>query len=103
MDCLASEWIPARVVKCCGDVERRGDEVLYLIGPVAVALKKYGEGDHRVSVRAGVAGDVIGNDELLRLARFRGGFLEGGGKTLEIDVVGLFHQFEDVAVGMLGS
>ena len=42
-----------------------GDEVLHLVGLVAVALEEQGQVDHRVQVAAGVAGDVVRHDVLL--------------------------------------
>jgi len=59
-------------------VERRRDEILYLIRPVAVAFKKHRQVDHGVQVTAGMAGDVIGHEILLGFAGFVGSFLEIG-------------------------
>ena len=50
---LFGERIDAGVVHGRGHVERGGDEVLDLVGPVAAAFEKYGQVDHRVQIGGG--------------------------------------------------
>ena len=65
VDLFARERVEPGVVHARGDVERRGDEILHLVGPVAVALEEDREVDHRVQVAAGMRRDEIGNEVLL--------------------------------------
>ena len=71
------------VVHAGRDVERAGDEVLHLVGLVAVALEEHGQVDHLLQAAARVAGDEVGNRVLL-LADPLAGRLEG---LVELDVV----------------
>src|SRR5262249_28446231 len=64
VDGLLREGIDARVVKCCCNVEWGRDEVLYLIGAIAIALQIYGEVDHRIEIRTWVAGDEVRDQKL---------------------------------------
>ncbi len=65
VDRLLGERVEARVVHAGRDVERAGDEILHLVGAVMVALEEQRQVDHRVERAAGVAGDEVGDQELL--------------------------------------
>ena len=97
---LLRHWVEARVVHAGGDVEGAGNEVLHLVGLVAVPLEKHGEVNHLLQSAAGVAGDKIRHRVLL-LANAATRSLE---LPVERDVVvsrGLFHQPQHFGVGVL--
>ena len=102
VDGLASERIDARIVHGGGDVERRGDEILNLIGLVAVSLEEHRQVDHGVQIAAGMAGNEIRHQVLLaaRLGRFA---FEHFGELFEIIAAGLAHQAEHCWVGVFRS
>ena len=99
---LPRHRIEAGVVHAGGDVERAGDEVLHLIGLVAVLLEEHRQFDHLGDVAAGVAGDEIGNGVLL-LADASTRLAESLVELHEIVRPGLLHEVEDLGVDMLGG
>ena len=65
IDRLLRKRIDARVVHRSRYIKRSRNEVLHLIRTVVIAFQKQRQIDHRMQVAAGMAGDVIRDDELL--------------------------------------
>ena len=101
MHWLFGERVHAGVVHAGRDIERRWDEILHLIGFVAVLLEEHREVDHRIEVALGVARDEVGDDVLL-LARALAEFIEFVREFFEVIVGGLAHFEEDIGIDVLG-
>src|SRR5262249_46359234 len=101
LNLLFGEWVHAGVVHARGNVERRGDKILHLIGAVTVALQEQGQIDHRVQVTAGMAGDEVRHKVLFRFTRSPRRLLEIAGEGLEIVDTWLLHHVEHAGVSVL--
>ena len=88
------------MVHAGGDVERAGDEVLHLIGLVAVPLEEHRQFDHLFEIAAGVAGDEV-RDGVLLLADPSARFAECLVELHEVVRPRLLHETEDLRVDML--
>ena len=96
---LPRHRVEAGVIHASRDVEWAGDEVLHLVGLVAVALEEHRQVDHLLKPAARVARDEVG-DGVLLLADAAAGFLEG---LVELDVVvgrRLLHEVQHLGVGV---
>ena len=83
-DGLLREWIDARVKHARGDVERCGDEILHLIGSISRPLQIECEIDHLGERAAGMSGNEVRHELLLRFPSIGTGLFVLIGKLIEI-------------------